>query len=349
MQKKRHGLTLFIAIGLLIFSAPAAEKKKDNVEAGKGESTAQGPGLLWRDPGDIASRNLLYGPGGQEHQPHGPFTFVKEDMEGTNPKFDVHDSDGIKWKVKLGEEARPETVATRLVWSVGYFANEDYFLSNFRAEQMPPRLKRGQKLFAADGSVPNVRLKRYAKGEKKVGTWKWRDNPFTGSRELNGLRVMMALINNWDLKDENNAVYREKHGEEADGGAETIYMISDLGSSFGTTGESRTHAKGKGNLHSYAHSPFIAKVRPDSVDFDAPGRPAMIVMVNPHEFVSRLNLRWIGKEIPRADVKWIGGLLAQLSPDQIRDAFRAAAYSPQAPPSYGWIATSTRRASHRCT
>src|SRR5260370_3159640 len=96
MQKKNNGLMLFIAIGLLIFSAPAAEKKKDNVEAGKGESTAQGPGLLWREPGDIASRNLLYVPGGQEHQPHVPFTFVKEDLDGTNPKIDVHAPDRVK-------------------------------------------------------------------------------------------------------------------------------------------------------------------------------------------------------------------------------------------------------------
>lgn len=328
MQKKRHGLTLLIAIGFLIFSAFAAEKKKDNIEPGKGENTANGPGQLWRDPMDIASRNLLYGPGGEEHQPHGPYTFVKEDMNGTNPKFDVHDPDGVKWRVKLGEEARPETVAARLVWAVGYFANEDYFLPDFRAEQMPPRLKRGQKLVAADGSIHNVRLKRYLKGEKKVGTWKWRDNPFTGTRELNGLRVMMALINNWDLKDENNAIYQQKHAEETDG-AELIYMISDLGSSFGTTGESWSHAKGKGNLTSYTHSPFIAKVRSEYVDFDGPTRPAMIVIFNPPEFVSRLNLRWIGKGIPRADVKWIAGLLAQLSPAQIRDAFRAAGYSPQ--------------------
>ena len=33
--------------------------------------------------------------------------------------------------------------------------------------------------------------------------------------------------------------------------------------------------------------------------------------------------------MPRADAKWMGQLLSQLSPDQIRDAFRAAAYSPQ--------------------
>jgi hypothetical protein len=43
----------------------------------------------------------------------------------------------------------------------------------------------------------------------------------------------MALMNNWDLKDDNNAVYLEKH---KDGLSEQIYLVSDLGASFGTTG-----------------------------------------------------------------------------------------------------------------
>src|SRR5579859_3100919 len=38
---------------------------------------------LWRDRGNIASLNLLYGPGGKEHVPAGKFTFVKEDKNGT--------------------------------------------------------------------------------------------------------------------------------------------------------------------------------------------------------------------------------------------------------------------------
>ena len=42
----------------------------------------------------------------------------------------------------------------------------------------------------------------------------------------------------------------------------------------------------------------------------------------------RLHMRWIGRRIPREDVQWIGQLLAQLSPEQIRDAFRAAGYTP---------------------
>jgi hypothetical protein len=39
-------------------------------------------------------------------------------------------------------------------------------------------------------------------------------------------------------------------------------------------------------------------------------------------------MRWIGRHIPRSDAEWIAGLLAQLSSDQIRDAFRAAGYTP---------------------
>ena len=92
---------------------------------------------LWREPEDIRSENLFYGPGGKAHEPHGPFTFVKEDLDGTNPKYDVRDEDGVKWKIKLGAEARPETVASRFVWAVGYHADEDYFLPEVRVTGLP--------------------------------------------------------------------------------------------------------------------------------------------------------------------------------------------------------------------
>src|SRR5689334_7695910 len=73
--------------------------------------------VLWRFPEDISSRNLFYGQGGRPHEPHGTVTFEEEDTAGTNPKFIVRDSTGVKWTVKLGREARPETVASRLVWA----------------------------------------------------------------------------------------------------------------------------------------------------------------------------------------------------------------------------------------
>jgi len=302
----------FGLVMVLTLSATSAVKETKN--------TASGPEQFWQDPGDIASRDLFYGPGGAEHQPHGPYVFEKEDLNGSNPKFVVKDRDGVKCKVKLGVEARPETVATRLVWAVGYNANEDYFLPDLRVENMPAHLHRGQKMIARDGSMHNVRLKR--EDQKKVGDWPWRNDPFfAGSRQWNGLRVMMALLNNWDLKDDNNSIYK-------DGGSEKIYMVSDLGASFGTTGLHWPLSAAKGNLHSYTHSKFIRHVRADSVDFYVPTRPEMLYLVHPHDFFAHLHLRWIGEDVPRTDVRWIGSLLAHLSDRQIQDAFRAAGYSP---------------------
>ena len=67
----------------------------------------------------------------------------------------------------------------------------------------------------------------------------------------------------------------------------------------------------------------------DTVDFDVPRRPDWIVLANTPEFARRLHLRWIGRGIPRDDARWMGHLLAELTPDQIRDAFRAGGYAPR--------------------
>ena len=47
-----------------------------------------------------------------------------------------------------------------------------------------------------------ARLKRDPDDLKKLGIWQWKNNPLQGTREFNGLRTLMAVINNWDLKDE---------------------------------------------------------------------------------------------------------------------------------------------------
>jgi hypothetical protein len=308
---------------LLCLLMPLPLIAKTNKES-RAESTKEATPILWSNPGDIASRDLFYGPGGQAHEPHTRYTFVKEDFEGTSPKFQIRDENGTKWKVKLGPEAKPETVASRLLWAAGYFTNEDYFVRDLQVENMQP-LKRGQKLIGPHGTMHNARLKRYLKGEKKIGSWQWRKNPFTGTRELNGLRVMMALINNWDLKDENNSVYERK---DTDKNISLHYAVSDLGGSFGTTGLSFPDRNSKGNLSAYSHSKFIKNVTAQYVDFNVPTRPNLWHLVNPKEFMSRMHLRWIGRHIPRQDAHWIGQLLSQLSADQIRQAFRAADYSP---------------------
>lgn len=88
--------------------------------------------ILWADPGDIQARDLFWGPGAQDHQPALPVEFLAEDPKGTSPKFEVRDGDGKKWTAKLGLEAKPETAATRLLWAVGYSANENYFFPSYK-------------------------------------------------------------------------------------------------------------------------------------------------------------------------------------------------------------------------
>jgi hypothetical protein len=302
---------LVITLGFTAFAAP----KKISRDG------ANTPGVLWEDPVDISTRNMIYGPGGQQHQPKDPFKFVKEDLNGTNPKFVVTDADGVKWKIKLGEEAHPETAASRFVWAVGYSADEEYFLPDLKVDNVPANLRRGRNQVEPDGLMHNARLKRYLKGEEKSGHWQWKDNPFSGTRELNGLRVMMALINNWDLKDENNSVY--------DYEGKRIYVVTDLGASFGTASRRLTRAESKGNLAGYTESKFITRVNPPVVDFGTPSRPALIHAVEIQDFKSRINMEWIGKQIPIEDARWIGSILAKLSPQQIQDAFGAAGYSPK--------------------
>jgi hypothetical protein len=280
--------------------------------------------IIWRDPGDVRLLNLFWGPGGEKHQPGPPVAFVEEDMHGTSPKFDVRDSNDKKWKAKLGLEAKPETAASRLLWAVGYGANENYFFPQLQVTNMPATLQRGQNLAGHGGLVPNVRLQRHS--GKRIGDWNWRHNPFYGTREFNGLRVMMGLIANWDLKDDNNGIF-----ENEKQAGPRLYEVSDVGTAFGTAGKKYSDKESKGNLGAFARTKLIARIHKNYIDLNFPKRPPLssLFELEWDFFFRQTRTLWVGRHIPRADAKWIGSLLAQLSPDQIRDAFRAAGYSPE--------------------
>lgn len=226
--------------------------------------------------------------------PKGKMAFIKEKMNGAHSKFDVRDENGVKWGVKLGSEAQPETAATRLVWAVGYFANEDYYITELAVGHL--RMKRGQNLIV-DGKIRGARLKRHNEGEHRVADWAWDDNPFVGTKELDGLKIMMEILCNTDLKKANQHVYDVNRQEQR-------YIAADLGVSFGKAGYTGS-PRSRGNLKAYQALPLIKNAGPDYVDF------------------------WSFKHIPREHAKWIGRYLAKLSDKQISDAFRAAEFTPK--------------------
>ena len=305
-----------LALAALVIScsaiAPAQNSTKDSSSAAP---------AIWHDPGDIKSKDLLNGPGGKKHHPQLPVKFLKEDKHGQNSKFDVEDADGTKWKAKLGIEAQPEVVATRLLWAIGYFTNDNYYIPNLEVKDLPAHLHRGQGHVMSPDHFDGARLQRHVGGEKKETTWNWRHNPFVDTRELNGLRVMMAFLSNWDLKDENNAIFTDKDGRQE-------YLVTDVGTAFGASGKHWTEAASKNNLKEYRKARFISKVAPNYVGFNFPRRPPLLHLLVLPSYIHQIHMRWVGNHVPRADAKWLGSLLAQLTTDQILDAFRAGGYPP---------------------
>jgi len=318
--------TLTLTLMLLTFSASVKAQKKNKDK--ENEKAASLPQVIWQDPGDMASLNMIYGAGGEAHapDPNGKFTFVVEDMEGTSPKFDVTDEQGIRWRVKLGEEPQSETAATRLLWAAGYFVDEDYYVAEFKVTGMP-KLRRGGNFVSEDGTVRRARLERKLKEVKKLGDWDWFNNPFLGQQQLNGLRVMMSLLNNWDLKAINNSVY-DVHGERR-------FLVSDAGATFGNTGSPTSRSKS--DLKGYENSKFIEKASPDFVDFVMHSRPSVFGAVDVSNYKERTQMEQVTKHIPRADAKWLGSRLSMLSDEQVRDSFRAGGYTPEEIDAYSRI------------
>jgi hypothetical protein len=327
---------------------------------------------LWHDPGEISSLDLEFGAGGKQHAPRAGavYSFVKEDLGGTSTKFYAKDDQGVEWLVKVGDESRPETAASRFVWAMGYFTDEDYFVAELHVSGLA-KLHRHSKSIHKDGTVTNARLKRTPKDQKKLATWAWADNPFRGSRELNGLRVIMALINNWDLKTVNNKIYGHKDHSKQEEETRTLerqqkklgggdytsnydagvvasstdtgnvhYVVSDLGASFGRTGAYFSRSKGK--VKDYTKDKFIRATTPETVDFVMRVKPGGIVrFFKPGYTRQRVAIADAVENIPRADAKWIGARLGRLTPEQIRSAFEGSGFTAREVD--GYMAEMTKR------
>jgi len=305
---------------LLIFSSTSPAQKENEKTKFRGATP-----VLWRDPGDVAARNLRYGVGSPQHAPVAPFRFVAEDKSGVSPKFEVRDARNVKWVVKLGEEAQSETVSTRLVWSVGYFAEEAYYYDRVRIGNLP-KLSRGRKFVEGNSIVRGARFEPRRSNVERGPTWDWNKNPFADSRELNGLKVIMILLNNFDARAENNRVFYVKN----DGRYEARYVVSDLGATLGRAG-GLGGTRTKNNLKDFLSTRFVVGIDDGAVKFDYDTRPTklgMLTVVYPPYYLGQVNKEKSMRGIPVEHARWIGSLLSRLTDEQLRDSFEAASYHP---------------------
>jgi hypothetical protein len=200
-------------------------------------TTAQ---VLWQEPRRLSTSDWIWGPGGQELAPHPPFRFVKEKFGGTNPKVEVKDERGRRWNVKFGSESHTDTFQSRLVSSLGYAAEPTYFVAAGSILDVH-NLKRAKHFIAKNGSFTQARFKledNESEKESSDGAWSWAVNPFVGSRELGGLKILAMLTSNWDTKDSRNGngsntgIIRGGAGKNS----AARYAVTDWGASFGRAG-----------------------------------------------------------------------------------------------------------------
>lgn len=316
---KFRSILILSVILIAGFSSPAQAQKS------KKASMPAGKPVAWRDPGNIAALNLLHGPGSEDLAPQAPFTFVSESKLGASPKFKVKDARGVTWTAKLGPEAQAETVATRLVWAMGYFADEAYHFDRLEVQNLP-RLARGKE-FQTGKTVRDVRLEPKRAHESRGEIWDWLQNPFVGQREFNGLKVLMVLLANYDTRLDNNQIYTVKNPET--GEVETRYVVTDIGATFGKVG-GLGGSRSKNSLEDFRSSRFIDNVENGMVNFDYHTKPkgagGFASVFNPGYGKRQANKEKAMRSIPLADAQWIGTRLALLSDEQLRDAFRAAHY-----------------------
>jgi hypothetical protein len=207
----------------------------------------------------------------------------------------VLDGSDKEWVVKVGKEAQSDAVANCLLWAVGYETEISYLVPRVTIE--------------GKGTFENARFEARPKHIKRADIWKWDDNPFRGTKEFQGLKVMMLIINNWDIKDDNNKIL-VVHDKET-GDREVRYIISDLGGSLGKTGGVISRSRNKPS--DFAKEEFIEGVKNNIVDFKYSGKR-----------------RELFRDITVEQALWIGGWLSRLSEQQIRDAFRAGNYPVEA-------------------
>jgi hypothetical protein len=250
---------------------------------------------LWREP--EPNRDLFWGVGGRALAPDPKVAYTVTDMKrgGFSRGYTLEDPKGREWSAKFPPEASTEVVASRLLWGIGYHQPPVYYLAEWQARkapspnpQLPARFReRTPDFHGLDSGDP----------------WSYYDNPFIGTRQMNGLLTVHAMLGNSDLKDQQNVTYTLTDPVE---GARRWFVARDLGQTFGRTGALDPP---RGDPDIFDETGFITGVENGFVRFDYAGRhKALFARITP------------------ADVRWACQRLAALSDQQLHDAFRAGGY-----------------------
>jgi hypothetical protein len=301
----RIGLVIALVAIVSLTAAPRGSTQKQ-----KQNKYAPGERILWRDPQDVASLDFHYGIGGRERQPQPPFQFVSEDLSGHTAKMNVTDGRGAHWNLKWGHEVLPSTFCTRLAWACGYVAEPEYFVQQGHIEGVHG-LKRARSRVSRDGSFENARFQLRSDVPQYLEDyrWQWDDNPFLGTRELQGLKILTLLVSNADAKNVNLGVLED----DSTGMPRYLYGTTDWGWSLGRWGNVITRSIRDCDAFAEQTAKFVKSVDRGRLTWRFKG----------------IHSALLKDDITVGDVQWLFQYLGKVTDEQIRVGLSASGATPQ--------------------
>src|SRR5678815_2974544 len=174
---------------------------------------------------------------------------------------------------------------------------------------------RDRSCIAEDGEFVDARFELEDRGVRMLfdeHSWSWSDNPFVGTRQLSGLKLVNMLLSNWDTKDRrdvsrgsNTAIFEHR---ESRWSREARYLITDWGGAMGRWGTTVV-SRGRWDAEGFeAQTPgFVAGVHDGVVDFGYQGQRSEI-----------------GRGIPAAHVRWFYGKVRRITEPALRKGLLAS-------------------------
>lgn len=274
---------------------------------------------IWRQPSHTVALDLRYGPGGREGAPAPPFRFVEEHFSGSQPCVAVRDANDRLWRVKWGHEAKPEAFAVRFAWACGYFAEVTHYVPAGEIRDVTG-LARARSCIDDAGRFADARFELEDRRVRMLfdeHSWAWDDNPFVGTPQLSGLKMVNMLLSNWDTKDRrdvargsNTAIFEVRSGF----GREARYLITDWGGAMGKWG-SNIVSRGRWDAEGFAaQTPqFVTGVRDGWVNFGYQGQ----------------RTQEIARDITVEHVAWFHSFASRLKEPVLREALLACGASDE--------------------
>jgi len=259
-------------------------------------------------------------------------TFEVSQLNGTAPKFDCKTPEGDKIRVKYGNspEVPSEVATTRLLHAIGFGADDMTLYETVRCYGCPSEpfltmktlgFAGAQKLYDKVMDKESYKDFQWAAVEKKhpgrpieseeIEGWAFFEldliDPRKGGApraQVDALRLLAVMLAHWDNKSENQRLVCMSEKDWPEGGkcARPLAMMQDVGSAWGPR---------KVDLEEWKKAPIWSDRKTCETSMDhLPYHGATFKPV----------------KISDAGRRFLGGLLSQLTDDQLRDLFTSARF-----------------------